>query len=65
MWIVNVRIDKPFSAVCPGTGSRVFIRDDLLELAKPVDIACPVCDHLHIWTPATLRLSESDATTID
>jgi hypothetical protein len=62
---VSVRIDKPFSAVCPRTGSRVFICDDLLELAKPIEVACPVCDHWHIWNPATLGLSESDATNRD
>ncbi len=62
---MGIPTDKPFSAVCPRTGSRVFIRDELLELANPIDVACPVCDHWHIWSPATLRLSESDATTTD
>jgi hypothetical protein len=57
---VSVRIKKPFSAICPRTGSRVFIRDELLDLTEPIEVVCPVCDRWHIWNPATLKLSEPD-----
>jgi hypothetical protein len=50
--------EKPFSTLCPRTGSRVFIGDELLDLTNPVEIICPICERRHIWTPATLTLSE-------
>lgn len=62
---MGIPTDKPFSAVCPRTGSRVFIRDDLLHLTAPIEVVCSVCGHRHVWIPETLRLSESDAATID
>ncbi len=53
--------EKPVSAICPRTGSRVFIRDELLELSAPIDVVCPICDHWHVWNPVT-QVLEEDAT---
>ncbi len=53
--------DRPATAICPRTGSRVFIRDALFELTEPIEIVCPACDHWHIWDPATQRLTEAKA----
>ena len=47
---------RPATAICPRTGSRVFIRDELLDLDRPIEVVCPACDHWHIWDPATLLL---------
>ncbi len=52
-------VERPFSTVCPKTGSQVFIRNELLDLAKPIAVVCPVCELWHIWNPATLKLSDS------
>ena len=53
-------VEKAFSTTCPITGSRVFIRNELLELTDPIEVVCPVCDHWHVWNPATLSLTEPD-----
>ena len=52
--------EKPFSAICPRTGSRVFVRDELLGLTASIEVACPVCNHWHVWNPATLTLSDAE-----
>ena len=54
--------EKPFTGICPRTGSSVFIRDELLHLTKPIEVVCPACDHWHIWNPLTLTLREEDDT---
>ena len=51
--------EKPFTAVCPRTGSRVFVGDELLELNEPIEVTCPVCDRSHVWNPSTLTLDEA------
>ena len=53
-------IERPFITICPRTGSRVFVRDELLGLTAPIQVACPVCNHWHIWNPAALTLSDED-----
>jgi hypothetical protein len=57
---MRFRIEKPATAICPRTGSRVFIRDELLGLREPIEVVCPVCEHWHIWDPKTLTLSDPD-----
>ena len=51
--------EKPATAICPRTGSRVFICDELLDLTEPIEVMCPACDRWHVWDPATLALTES------
>jgi hypothetical protein len=46
------------TATCPRTGSLLFVRDELLELTECIEVACPICDHWHVWDPSTLTLSE-------
>ena len=53
-------IERPFTTICPRTGSRVFVLDELLDLTEPIEIVCPVCDHWHTWNPVTLTLSDPD-----
>ncbi len=53
-------IEKPTTAVCPRTGSRIFIGVELLDATGPVEFICPACDHEHIWDPATFTLREPD-----
>ena len=53
-------LPRPATAICPRTGSRIFIGDELLDLRRPVDIVCPACGRLHVWHPATLKLTDAD-----
>ena len=50
--------ERPSTAICPRTGSRVFIREELFELPGPIEVVCPACDHWHVWDPATLTLND-------
>ena len=58
---MRFRTEKPATAVCPRTGSRVFIRDELLELHEPIEVVCPICEHWHVFDPVTLTLNEPGA----
>ena len=48
--------ERPLTAICPRTGSRVFVRDELVELSEPIEVACPVCERWHVWDPALMLL---------
>ncbi len=54
------QVERPFTTICPRTGSRAFVCDELLNLTEPIEVICPICDHWHIWNPATLTLAEAD-----
>lgn len=64
-WTVSVGnlIKKPATAVCPRTGSRVFISDGLLDSSGPVEILCPICDRWHTWEPGLQVLLDLDQRT--
>jgi hypothetical protein len=57
--------ERPATAICPRTGSRVFIRDEMFYLIEPIEVVCPACDRWHVWDPATHTLREPDQATAD
>jgi DNA-directed RNA polymerase subunit RPC12/RpoP len=54
----SIPTGRPFTSVCPRTGSRVFVRDELLELTAPTEVVCPACGHRHVWNPVTLTFAD-------
>ena len=53
---MRINATTPIAAACPRTGTRLYIRRELLKLAKPIEVACPVCERWHMWDPKTQYL---------